>query len=97
MQNPTNDASLAIAQKLQVDAGEVAGIVMEWFMAAAEREGRPVNQSDIGELIALFLAAAWECAKRNLSDDPVAGATRYANLLRSHADHIEQCSGNRTA
>lgn len=79
---------LAAALKLQTDSKDIAAIVIETVSIAAQREGRSVEQTDIGQAVGIFLGAAYQAA-RLAHPDPKEGRRLYLDLLRKHADDVE--------
>jgi hypothetical protein len=78
--------------KLQKDGQEIAGLLAESVAAAAERDGRESRAADFGIAIGPLLAAAWSLA-RLASDSEAEARAAYTELLRRHADNIDQLAG----
>lgn len=71
------------------DGSEMAGLLFEQIGAAAKREGRAFEPADLGHGVGLLLSAAWQLAKLAGPDKPTS-ARLYAELIRRHADAVEE-------
>jgi hypothetical protein len=81
----------ATAELWQSNSDQIAAILLETVTAAAQREGRLPVPSDLSEVVATLLAAAWRLMHFvDPFDADGMRATRYAALLRAHADSVER-------
>lgn len=63
----------ASAMKLQMDGQEIAALLIENFTEAAAREGRNLQPSDLVQMLAPLLSAAWAVAQQTCPGDAADG------------------------
>lgn len=84
-----NHGMAAGAALMQREGEEISAIVLNMVQAAADRAGEPLSLHHMTEAIGLMLSAAWTFAKLADADHDGGRAARYADLLRRHADAVE--------
>ena len=81
-------------ERLMSDVGEVVAILGANIEAKAQREGRDVDQSDVGAVLQALLTTAYCMARDNVTGDQAAGVRIYLDLLRGHVSAVERSLAN---